>query len=223
MHRFKLVVFACMAVCMLGAVVVSSASAASVLPEFSPATGGTAASGEGTLQVENTKVTCKTSSDTFGQLSTRLGTFKLDFLTCKSVGEECKGLAQSAGLIELTGEYHLVALKTEPKHFLILFLVPKVHIECIDPINTLVLVSGDVLGLIKPQGGTSMRTFEIDVLTEGAGNTLKQQLTKFTNNTGEEITANLKGSVDGGTERESYENSGIALLFTNEPTELLES
>jgi hypothetical protein len=222
MLRLKLVVITCMALCMLGAVGVSSASAASVLPEFSPATGGTATSGEGTLSFESTKFTCKTSTDTFGPLSARLGTFKLDFTKCKSVGEECKGLAQTAELIELTGEYHLVALKTERKHFLILFLVPKVHIECASPVGTLLLLSGSFLGLIRPQG-SSVRTFELDVLTEGAGGTLKQQLTKFTNNSGEEVTARLTASLDGGTEREAFDNSGIALLFTEKATELLES
>jgi hypothetical protein len=221
MHRFKLVVFTCMAVCMLGAVVVSSASAASVLPEFSPETAGTATSGEGTLSLESTKVTCKASSDSFGA-GTKLGTFKLDFTSCKSLGEECKGLAQSAALIELTGEWHLVPLRHEPKHYLILFLVPKVHIECASPAGTLILVSGTVLGLIKPQG-TSKRTFEIAVETEGAGATLKPKFSEWANNSGETTKPSLKGSIDGGVEREGFESSPSNLLFTNNPTELLES
>jgi hypothetical protein len=221
MQRVSSVVFVCMAVCATGAVVASSASAASALPLFSTATAGTATSGEVTLSFESTKTNCKKSNDTFGA-GQQLGTFRFHFEECRSLAEPCLGLAQALGSIEYTGEWHLVSLKAERTHYEIWLLIPLVHIECVLPTSTLLLVSGNILGLIKAQG-TSERTFEIAIKTEGSGSTLKQALTEFGNDSGTAVAASLKGSIDGGTEKAWFENWESLLLFTEKSTKLLET
>jgi hypothetical protein len=202
---------------------------ASALPEFSPTTGGSATSGEGTLSLESTKVTCKSDTAKLGAITAVDGTFAIDFKECKSVGEECKGLAQSAGIVELTGEWYLVSQKANRKSFDILFLLAAedsssaVHIECSSPAGTLILVWGGVLGSIEASPSTSERTFKINVETEGAGSTLKQKIKEFGNNEGETVKPGLKGRVDGGTEREAFEASKEDLLSTEKPTKILET
>lgn len=221
MRRLKVLVLACLAVGMLAAVMVEAASAASALPEFTTATAGTATTGEGTLALEGTKVTCKKGADTFGAGKTS-GTFTLGFKECKSAGKECKGLAQAAELIELTGEWHLVSQKANRKSYDIWFLLASsdgtsaVHIECASPVGTLILTWGNVLGSIE---AITERTFKINVETSGEA----QKITEFGNNSGASVTAGLKGKLDGGTERSAFEESKENLLFSNAATKISET
>ena len=79
MRRFKVIGLAIMAVFMLGAITAASATAAStVLPEFSPATGGTGTGATGSLNLEGTKIECTSNTSSIGG-GTREGTFKITF------------------------------------------------------------------------------------------------------------------------------------------------
>jgi hypothetical protein len=226
MHRLKMVLLACMAVCMLGVVAVASASAESALPLFTTPTSGTATSGEGKLLVEGKTVTCTSDADTFGA-GTRLGAFTIDIKNCTSKAKECHGLGQSAGLIELTGEYHLVSGLRNRKSYYIWFLlaaedgVNAVHIECASPVGTLLLLWGNILGSIAAVPSTSTRTFKININTVDEG--LNQEITEFGNNNGAGVAASLKGKLDGGVERPVTVEWKEFLLFMSAPTTISET
>jgi hypothetical protein len=204
------------------------AGGASALPEYSTPTPATATSGEGAFSLESTKVTCKSDADTFGA-GKLTGTFKIAFKECKSLGEECKGLAQGGGIVEATGEWHLVSQKANRKSYDIWFLLASedgssaLHIECALPVGSLILIWGSLLGSIEPSPGTSERTLKINIETEGSGSGLKQKISEFGNNEGETVKAALKGTVDGGTVREGFESSKENLMFTEKATKILET
>jgi hypothetical protein len=224
MHRYKVVVFAYVVACLLGVGIVSSASAASVLPEFSTSTPGTATLGESGLSVESTTVTCKAGSAKLGA-GARSGTYALELTSCKSVGKECKSLGQAAGTIVVKGEWHVTALLKFLRKFHLWALVGRteaeaVQVECASPVGTLILLWGNVLGSIEE---TTERTFKVAFETEGSGATLKQKVTEFGNNEGVAVKASLKGKIDSGAEREAFVNSKEYPLFTEKSTKLLES
>jgi hypothetical protein len=184
--------------------VIIPTSKSTVLPEFAPATAATMTGGEGSFTMESTKIACKASTGKLGA-GNRSGTFAIDITGCKSIGEECKGLAQSAGLIEETGEWHLVSQKANRKAYDILLLFASedgssaIHIECASPVGTLYLLWGSLLGSIEASPSTSERTFKINIETEGSGATLKQRISEFGNNSGEAVKAGMKGKLDEGS------------------------
>jgi hypothetical protein len=191
------------------------------LPEWSPESAGTAIAGHGTLTVEGQALTCGSAKGTFSE-GKSLGTFRVDFTTCGLLGQECKSLGQSAELIEVHGEWHLVHLKAEPTHSELLLLFgadnsDAIHIECA-LLSSLLLLSGSIVGSIAP---VTPHTFALQFETEGTGATLKQTTREFENNKGEIVKPELKGKANTGTERPAFLDQEEALIFMTVATTII--
>jgi hypothetical protein len=230
MRRFKIIGLVCMAVCALGVMTASAAFGQStILPEFSKVTTGSGTSGKGSLLLEGATISCESGTSKLSATSTKLGTFAIVFSGCKSVSKPCRSLGQAAGsgTIETTGEYHLVSLLTERKHYEVWFLLAAtdstaaLHLECEAAAVGLVLVWGNFLGLIEEK---SNRTFKLNVEREGEGASVKQKITGFGNNGGTETkAAGLKGKIGTGVEKPAGEESENNLVFMAEEVSIKES
>lgn len=215
----KLACLTLMAVPMASLTIVGSASAAStVLPLFKNAAVATATSGKKELTSEGVKISCESGVGTFGA-GTRLGTFTFDTKGCSVLEEPCRSLGQAVGssLIEMTGEWHLVSLLSERKHYEILFLTAAtdnasaLHVEC--EALGLVLLWGSILGLITKLSSTD---YDIFIEKEGSGSAAKQKIREFGNNSGEVVTVTgLKMKLGTGTERSEAVSSVSNLLTTS--------
>jgi hypothetical protein len=210
----------------MGAVGAANVYATSALPEFSHATAATGTTGLIKLTTGGgAAINCSKGAIKLGA-GTKLGTFAIDAKECKSLSKPCLGLAQEPELIESTGEWHLVSLKTERKSYEIWFLLAStdgataVHIECLIPVGTLLLIWGNWLGLIEEK---SERTFKINIETEGSGVTLKQKFTEFGNNSGEAVTASLKEPLRLEGSSPLTVSVQEALLLTGTATRILET
>jgi len=164
--------FVLVAVCVVGVLVVSSASAA--LPQVLPETAGkTAAStSTGTLTWETTagkKVSCEKVTGTSKEAGTTpLGEFHINFEKCTTtvagIKFVCTGLGDTSGNILSLGEYHFVydtlgASETNALGIAILFLVNTMHFECAGGI-TLIKVEGSELCLItEPHVAKTLHAF----------------------------------------------------------------
>jgi len=230
MHRVKVVCLALMAVFALGVVAAASASAAE-LPEFKTETKGTLTGGAGELTSPGGVIKCEKLSGTFEPLSSKsktLGTYTLSFsectekkftLACRSLGDKFNSeTAPANGTILTGGEWHLVPGPKQSPTALMLLLVTELHVECSSKtLSTqfLFLIKGDVLGKISPLGSKT-KEFEVNVLaTEN-----KQELTKFENDSGTEVEAGLKVSIDGAAAETAGENSPKAKLTMEKETEI---
>jgi hypothetical protein len=230
MRRLKMAGLAGMAVCVLGVMTTSAASGAStILPEFTEAVEASGTSGKGSLVLEGVTIKCESATSKLSATTTKLGTFAILFNECKAFTKPCKSLGQAAAssVIEATGEYHLVSLLTERKHYEIWFLLAAtnntaaLHLECESAAVGLVLVWGNLLGLIEEK---SNRTFKLNVEREGEGASVKQKITGFGNNGGTETTAaGLKAKLGTGVEKPAGEESENNLIFTNAAASIKES
>ena len=120
----------------------------------------------------------------------------------------------------MSGEWHLLR-----PFYLIWLLLKEVHLECSNEkltITALILIRGNVLGLIKAKSG-SKKEFLVEVETTEPTGT-KQRVTEYENDEGAKVKAGgLESSTNGGAFAAAGENSSVATLVTNENTELLES
>jgi hypothetical protein len=233
MRRLKIVGLAFFAVLALGVITAEAASAAStVLPEFSKEVAGHATSGTATLNFEATKVSCPLAESLFGALSKTLGTFKISFDQCAAGAESCHSLGQALGslTIEATGEYHLVSRASDRTFYMLWLLfaatdsTAALHIECEAPAVGLILFWGNVLGQIKAAPAGSEETFELIFKSEGGGKTVKQELNRYGNNSGTEITVQgIHGKLGTGVERNASLTAESNLLHMLAPTSLEES
>lgn len=212
MRQVKVLGMIITAACALAMIATATAVAATELPEFSTNPGvahGTG--GAGKLFLEGTAIGCSSSTGRSALYpgSLKLGTFTLDLEGCEQKKKTCWGLTNTLASkeISITGSWHLVPAPGEPKHVLVLSLLTPVHVECDEPEGTLILVSGAVLGLITPYG-KSTKKFEGALEVVGT----KQKYTKYENDSGADVTAELNGSIDGGIARAaaitSSENKG---------------
>lgn len=170
MQRMKMLGTAIAAMFVFSAVATSVASAAR---EFLPL--GTVAnpvefsavSGEGKLRTLNAlEIKCKKDKGAGKITSATLGEFVIDFEECSGpLGVSCADLsrADSTGIIEVKGTFHLrMGLSGQPLG-LIAFLVNTTHILCA---LTLVLVLGCVAGEVAP---TETLTNKLEVLLKQTG------------------------------------------------------
>ena len=212
MQRLKILGLALMAVFSLGVVMAASAFAESALPLWSPLSTATLKGGTGSLLLEGKVLGCSSDKGLFGA-GTRLGTFDLNFTGCLLENRVCKSLGEALASSEIlvTGEWHLVSLLANRKHYLLwLLLSPTdtagaVHIECEALEKILILVWGNVLGLIN--GGGTNYLIAIHRTSGGA-----QELTEFGNNSVETVKAELKGKIGKGVTREAFEEAGEVTL-----------
>lgn len=204
MRQLKIFAVMLMAVFTLGAVAVSSASAAMALPELTNTNNGTISGGVGKFRGAAT-ITCnKVSGSGTTAASLKLGTYTLDFKECEAFKEECHSLGATAGLIATGGEWHLVLDTLAGTDFrLIWFLVKNLHIEC-KFLSSLVVVEGNVLCEIKE---LKEGEFEINCDTEEEGK--KQHFREFENTAGEKVTTGigLESSLDEGAFEKSTEEA----------------
>ena len=231
MRRLKtagVILTAVYAICVLTAAAASANS--TVLPEFSTTSSSTGTSGAVSVNMEGTTLSCEKGTSQTTATSKKLGTFRILFGGCKGGGKACHSLGQAAGseTEELTGEYHLVSLGSDRTHYLIWYLLGAstntgaLHLECESAAIGLSLLWGNFLGLILI---VSERTIKIDIESEGGGQTIKQKVTTYGNNSGEEITVlGLRGKLtNAGTERKATVSSeenllGFAALTSLEET-----
>jgi hypothetical protein len=226
MYRLKVLLLACLAVFMLGAIASAVASAEVSLPEFTVETNGSGTSSKGELALEGTSIKCESGKNTFKRISgnKRLGTFTITFETCKgpaTVGK-CWSLGDPKGTILVGGEWHLVRStkgETEPLIWLLFASADNkeaIHLEC-EKVLELTLIWGNVLLTITPFK-TKTKSFELSVKRSGE----KQEITRYENNEGKEVEAEgLKASVDGGATRSAGEESTKNPLTTEAETEII--
>ena len=191
------------AVCALAALASSGASAAMVLPTFSVQTNGTSTSGAGTL-FGAAEIRAADDSDTFTMnADRRSGTFHIDFLESKALGQECHTAGDLAGIILLGGNYKLV-LDTlgGVDHHLILFEPEEAKIEC-KFLSTRVVVKGNVLGTIVSTG-TSGKEYKVDV---NATSKTGQEYKEYENDAAEKVKTQLLSNTNGGAFSESGESA----------------
>jgi hypothetical protein len=230
MQRLKTGGVALLTACALGGLAAEAASANStVLPEFSTTSTAIWTIGRTVSNVEGTNVSCEAGAAAISPTSKKLGTFRILFSGCKASGASCWSLGQSAGSLteEVTGEYHLVSLGSSRTNYLLWFLLSAsdntaaLHLECESAAIGLVLIWGNVLGLVAI---VSERTIKIIIETEGGGKTIKQKSSNFGNNSGTEVTVEgLKGKLGTGTERKTGISWEEVLMGFTELTSILES
>jgi hypothetical protein len=222
MKQLRTIGLALMALCALGAFAASIASA-ETLPEFMNALANTwtARGGEGTLFGAAPIKCTEVSGSGTTEVSGKLGTWTTDFHGCTVVilGKTliCSSLGDREGLILTGGTWHLVrGPRTDP--ILIWFLLNELHIECAGSgLAALVIVRGNVLGLIRAIG-TTKKVFEVLVNAKGA---TEQETKEFINNSGTSVKAQLLSNLNGGAFSESGENAGRSTVETEKATELL--
>jgi hypothetical protein len=230
MRRLKAVGATLIAVCALGVLTVTAASANStVLPEFSTTSSATGTIGKSSVNLEGTTLSCEGGTIALRPTSKKLGLYIILYGGCRAAGESCWSLGQDEGelTIEETGEYHLVSVAPDRTHYLLWFLLAALdnaealHIECESPVVGLILEWGNWLGLIEEKSGT---TYKINIETEGGGKTIKQKITTFGNNSGTEVTAaGRKAKLGTGTERKAGIAVESTLVAMKEGTTILES
>jgi hypothetical protein len=175
--RIKLFGLALVAICALGASVLSLTASAlpSVLPEnTAERTWSGANVGSAKLEKSNgTSVTCTAASATgTEEVKKPLGLFHITFSTCTGpLGVTCTGLGDESGKILSLGSWHLVydtlGATLGQAGVGILFLLGDVHFECLG-VLILVFLGGMVLCLVtKPT--TSNVTHEFKCTAAGAG------------------------------------------------------
>ncbi len=207
MRRLKILGLALMAVFALSVVASASASAEelSFLPEPTAANPVTleGTSGKGTLEtVGKSTVTCTSVTSLASLTGLKVGTYHLHFKGCKSSGAPCNSVGDEKEVILALGKTKLVYDKvTEGLAAAILLEQEELHFTCtLGPIKVLVLVRGNLLGLIKPINVLT-KTLELVVEQEKG----KPKETKYwETETGEPKTAKLETNVN----ETKFEESG---------------
>lgn len=202
MQRVKVIGLVLMAVFMMSAVAATAASA-ETLPEFVKELEFEGTSGKGELGLTGANITCETSN-ILGHKpeNKKLGLFFVHFNKCKLGGKACNSLGDAKEIILVHIVWHLVRLLKAPnEHAGIWLLVLNVHIEC-EFLKTLVLVQGNVLGLIEPVN-TKTAKYTINLKAKEG----KQEFTKFVDDAGKEVEAKLEGSVNEGAFKSATETS----------------
>jgi hypothetical protein len=189
----------CLAVALaLSIVVAATASASMVLPQFSgSAASATGDTGESIVSAEGgAAVQCKSSSDSLTVGASRNeGTATLDFSTCVLESELCNSLADAAGSILVTGEWHMVLMtKGGIDGHYFLFVVPSagLHVECPHAAVKLLLFEGEFLGSIAQKAGSTTQ-FSLKVASAGKA----QEFSEYENNSGTAVRVSLKVQPEG--------------------------
>ena len=187
------------------AISAASASAEIVLPQFSSASSALGSGGASTLEtVGGKKVGSTHLTFTTAPENTRLGTFTIDFfeVTEPALGARCNSLGDpsNGGVILVHGTYHVVPRL--PSGVLLLLLLLPVHLLCLlAGVSVLVLITGDILGILTPVG-KKVKTSEHYTLsfkqTKG-----KQEVTEYDNDAGAMAKAQLLTSEGTGTAEET--------------------
>jgi hypothetical protein len=189
------------------------------LPTFSVQQTTTSSSGIGTLTSSGLTIECKTETDeALMESNKNLGTFTIDFKTCKTslTTEPCHSLGSGTNnLILVGGSWHLVleTLSGADMHY-ILFLLNPLHIECG---TVLISVRGSVLGLIVQKGTAPSKEYTLNVKATGT----TQEYTSFENNNGTLVAAGLEAESGGLGFKKSAENSEPVTMFGAAASEIL--
>jgi hypothetical protein len=215
MHRLMTLGFAFVAVVVLGSAASGLASASAAgLPRFTVETKFTGASGKSKLGLKGAEITCSSGSDEGTPTSKQAGSLTIGFKGCKLAGTECHSLGGTKEIVEISGIYALVKLKSEDAGLLI---SPKeVHIEC-PSLSTLVLLRGELLGLVTPLNTKTTKYTDKENVKEG-----KQEYTEYENSTGASEKVLLEGSINGGEFKVATEEVAENTLTTASETELIE-
>jgi hypothetical protein len=219
MQRFRFLGLAVLAVFGLSAMASSVASAAEmVLPGFlpAPAAGETVTGTGGAVEwgFLGAKIRCTglTSQQLFNTGSDNLGTFTIDFKGCSLGEKQCHSLGdtitnEKEGIILAGGTWHLVLILTPSDVHVVLFLLQEVHVECAFAASKLLLLRGDMAGVITGSGKTYKLEFNEPKAEE-------QEIKEFENNAGEKVKTEAEGSINGGAFKSlTYKAEVLTLTF----------
>jgi hypothetical protein len=190
-----------------------------VLPEFS----GTQETFEGTaaklvIRIQGgATYTCTAGVYALiAEVGRHLGPAILHDTGCTQSGVSCRSLGDAAGVILITGTWHLV-LRTfvgTDNHFF-LILLTELHIECAGAAVQLILITGNWQGRIVQRSG-SKSAFTVSVGTvNGEGKV--QNFSEFENDAGTGIKTSIEAKQEGGKAKPAFEDSeSIELTFSGE-------
>jgi hypothetical protein len=196
-----------MVVSAVSAVVSTMSSASMILPVFTGTqTSASGSSGAGAISVSiGAKVIFTSSgSDSLTVESNRhLGPFTVILGGSTQGGEPCRSLGDASGTILITGSWHLVlATRSGLDVHEFLFLFTELHIECPNAAVKLLLVTGDVAGLITQKSG-STTAFQVSMATiDGEGRV--QEYSEFENDAGTGVKTALSVKQEGGAAKAGF-------------------
>jgi len=214
MQRIKVLSLALVAMLVLGAVAVASASAATeILPTptvAAPLTFTDAQVGEHTFEtLSGSTLKCKSGSSTGEFTTATLGTFTVSLNECKGpLGTTCTGTSDAAGVILTSGTVHYaLALLSESKTKVdaLVFLQEQFHFTCkLGVIEQLILMRGCFAAHATPIDSLVTETEDTFKLITGQKG--DPDLSSWIMPGGEELTCVLESSINGG----AFEGSGFA-------------
>jgi hypothetical protein len=203
-HRATVLVTCLIAVFAIIAATAALASAVMALPTFSgtAATQSNETGGKHTATVAGgASIKCE-SETALSTLATRnSGPFTLDCNTTTQGGEECHSLGDSAGVILISGTWHLVldVRSSVDGHYLLLEL-SELHVECPKSAVKLLLFSGALLASIAAHAGSE--TVYGETSKDGGG--VAQEFSEYENDTGTGVKVALKAQQEGGKAKETF-------------------
>jgi len=156
-----------------------------------------------------TAIECTAVSILAALNSPRLGLFHLHFTGCvqgPKTTKPCETTGDASGVILVLGSWHLVYDKLGSGAALgigALLLLERTHITCLAVINTLLLVSGLILGLVLPGANKLQKTFALDFKAVG----LEQEDRTYYNEAGEPKIATLLTAIGEGEGHPSSDES----------------
>jgi hypothetical protein len=221
MTRKLTALVSCLAAAFAVSAIVSAMSSASmVLPVFS----GTQETAEGAatklvirIQGGATYICTAGVYALIAEVGRHLGPAILHDTGCTQGGESCRSLGDAAGVILITGTWHLV-LNGGPGAtdiHLFLILLTELHIECAGAAVKLILLTGNWQGRIVQRSG-SKSAFTVSVGTvNGEGKV--QNFSEFENDAGTGIKTSIEAKQEGGKAKPAFEESeDVELTFGGE-------
>jgi hypothetical protein len=126
-----------------------------------------------------------------------LGTFNADFTNVvvpKSEGKKCNSTGDAAGVVLVSGEFHLVPISLSPLTLGLLFLVSQFTITCETKLE--VVVKGNLISSVEEIGSEGTELTGFGGKLEGKEG--KQSISEYYNDGGTKIKATLLGESGAG-------------------------
>jgi hypothetical protein len=124
-----------------------------------------------------------------------LGTFTTDFTGVENKEKvKCSSTGDAAGVVLVSGEFHLVPINLSPLTLGILFLVSEVEIIC--PKGESPIVRGNVIGSVNGIGSEGTELTGFGGVLEGAEG--KQNISEYYNDGGTKVKAKLEQEAGAG-------------------------
>ena len=193
MKRFRRAMLVVLGAAALCAVVSVPAVAEVNLPEAIKETGFKVGAGKGAFEASTIeKISCKSTTGEGTPTNKRTGSFRLTFKECSAVPGKCSSSGEGSGELLVSGEYHLVRLKSGEVGIWYVLNGTPAKFECgADKLE----LKGSFLSKITPVEAKTA-DFEAEIKKKSAK---AQTISEFENNSGEKVKVEgLKASVNGG-------------------------